>query len=254
MELKTYGDLKKLIKLISLKQKGEKIISQGKEIALDQLLGLIPGASNAKSALNFLSATFKKPDTVKTNTWLDKLDIDDKMSAIVDDTVENGFLQFLSRTLEAAPDEKPLQPDFNMNQQMADYLKKTYSGRHVAGVQESTNYNKNSMKKVLITESQLRAMVRRMLVEQQAMGSTPVGSTGFQQPQGQQQDQAIETAMISALQKDTALMGRLKGVTNFSQADSLIKAVLSLTKIPQTQIKSGLSNLSRMGVQTQAGK
>ena len=108
------------------------------------------------------------------------------------------------------------------------------------------------MKKVLITESQLRAMVRKMLMEQVPMGSTPVGSTGFQQPQGQQQDQAIETSMLTALQKDTALMGRLKGVTNFSQADSLIKAVLSLTKIPQTQIKSGLSNLSTMGVQTQA--
>ena len=107
------------------------------------------------------------------------------------------------------------------------------------------------MKKVLITESQLRAMVRKMLIEQTTMGSTPVGSTGFA-PQGQQQDQAIETAMLTALQKDTALMGRLKGVTNFSQADSLIKAVLSLTKIPQAQIKSGLSNLSRMGVQTQA--
>jgi len=109
------------------------------------------------------------------------------------------------------------------------------------------------MKKVLITESQLRAMVRKMLMEQQAMGSTPVGSTGFA-PQGQQQDQAIETAMLTALQKDTALMGRLKGVTNFSQADSLIKAVLGLTKIPQAQIKSGLANLIRMGVQTQAGK
>jgi hypothetical protein len=77
MELKTYGELKKLIKLISLKQKGEKIISQGKELALDQLLGLIPGASNAKTALDFLTSAFKKPDTVKTNTWLDKLDIDD---------------------------------------------------------------------------------------------------------------------------------------------------------------------------------
>ena len=36
------------------------------------------------------------------------------------------------------------------------------------------------MKKVLITESQLRTMVRKMLMEQTAMGSTPVGSTGFQ--------------------------------------------------------------------------
>jgi hypothetical protein len=172
MELKTYGDLKKLINLISLKQKGEKIVSQGKEIALDQLLGLIPGASNAKSAFNFLTSAFKKPDTVKTNTWLDKLDIDDKMSAIVDDTVENGFLQFLSKTLEAAPDEKPLQPDFNMNQQMADYLKNTYGGRFVAGVQESTNYNKEKkMKKVLIRESELRKMVRKMIKEQMPMNT-----------------------------------------------------------------------------------
>jgi hypothetical protein len=37
--------------------------------------------------------------------------------------------------------------------------------------------------KILITESQLRAMVRKMLVEQTPMGSTPVGSTGFA-PQG----------------------------------------------------------------------
>lgn len=162
MELKTYGELKKLIKLISLKQKGEKIISQGKELALDQLLGLIPGASNAKTALDFLTSAFKKPDTVKTNTWLDRLDIDDKMSAIVDDTVENGFLQFLTKTLEAAPDEKPLQPNFNMNQEMSNYLKNTYTGRFVTGIQES----KRKMKKVLITESQLRAMVRKMLKEQ----------------------------------------------------------------------------------------
>ena len=271
MELKTYGELKKLIKLISLKQKGQKILSQGKELALDQLLGLIPGASNAKTAFDFLTTAFKKPDTVKTNTWLDKLDVDDKMSAIIDDTVENGFLQFLSKTLEAAPDEKPLQPNFDMNQQMSDYLKKTYSGRHVAGLQESTNYKKTKMNKVLINESQLRAMVRKMLMEQTPMGSTPVGSTGFGTPPGvkpkppittpqqmqqsmQQRDQAIETAMLTALQRDTALLGRLKTVTNFTQVDTLIKTILGVTKIPQAQIKTGLTNLSRIGVQTQAGR
>ena len=112
------------------------------------------------------------------------------------------------------------------------------------------------MKKVLITESQLRAMVRKMLMEQTPMGATPVGSTGFAPQGGQQQqkDQAIETAMLSALQRDTALLGRLKGVTNFSQADTLIQTLLSLTKIPQAQIKTGLASLSRMGVQTQAGR
>jgi hypothetical protein len=216
MELKTYGELKKLIKLISLKQKGEKIISQGKELALDQLLGLIPGASNAKTAFDFLTSAFKKPDTVKTNTWLDKLDIDDKMSAIVDDTVENGFLQFLSKTLEAAPDEKPLQPDFNMNKQMGDYLQKNYSGRFVAGIKESTNYKKRNMKKVLITESQLRAMVRKMLMEQQAMGSTPVGSTGFA-PQSSLSTTALKQSTTVQSQKNKQQQTTLSNVNDINK-------------------------------------
>jgi hypothetical protein len=95
-------------------------------------------------------------------------------------------------------------------------------------------------------------MVRKMLMEQTPMGSTAVGSTGFAPQTGQQQDQPIETAMLSALQKDTALMGKLKGITNFNQIDSLIKSIISLTSIQDTQIKTGLANLSRMGVQTQA--
>jgi hypothetical protein len=142
IDLKTYGDLKKLIKAISVKQKGEKIISQGKEFALDQLLGLIPGASNAKTAFNFFSAAFKKPDTKKTGTWLDKLDIDDDMSNIVDDTVENGFMKALSATLEKEPDTKLLEPDFNMNAKMVDYLRSKHNGRFVSGIKENIN-NKN---------------------------------------------------------------------------------------------------------------
>jgi glycerol-3-phosphate responsive antiterminator len=65
--LETYGDLKKLINIIKLKQKGQKIISKGKEFALDQVLGLIPGASNAKTAFDFLKTAISKPDTKKTN-------------------------------------------------------------------------------------------------------------------------------------------------------------------------------------------
>ena len=62
-ELNTYGDLKRTIKAISSKQTGEKIVSQGKAFVLDQLLGLIPGASNAKttfeSAVYFSHYNFK---------------------------------------------------------------------------------------------------------------------------------------------------------------------------------------------------
>ncbi len=135
--LETYGDLKKLINGISKQQKGEKIISKGKEFALDQVLGLIPGASNAKTAFDFIKTAVSKPDAKKTNTWLDKLDVDDEMSQIVDDTVENGFMQAMAKAIESESDTKPLEDDFNMNAKMVDYLKKTYSGRTVTGIKEN---------------------------------------------------------------------------------------------------------------------
>lgn len=135
--LETYGDLKQLLNSINKRQKGEKIVSKGKEFALDQVLGLIPGASNAKTAFDFIKTAISKPDGKKTNTWLDKLDVDDDMSQIVDDTVENGFMQAMTKSIESEQDTKPLEDDFNMNAKMVDYLKKTYSGRTVSGIQEN---------------------------------------------------------------------------------------------------------------------
>ncbi len=132
MELNTYGDLKKIINTISTKQKGEKV---GK-VALDAVVGFIPGAETAKTTFEFIKAAFSKPDTKKTKTWLDKLDIDDEMSSIIDDTVENGFLQTISKTIESESDNKPLEQDFNMNAKMVNYLKNKYSGRTVTGIRE----------------------------------------------------------------------------------------------------------------------
>jgi hypothetical protein len=156
LELNTYGDLKKAIKTISLKQKGQQIVSQGKSFALYQILGLIPGASNAKTTFDFIKAAISKPDTKKTSTWLDKLDIDDQMSKIVDDTVENGFMQAMAASIDQESDETPLEPGFNMNAKMTDYLKKQYSGRTVAGIKENMDikeYIKSLVRELLDEES-----------------------------------------------------------------------------------------------------
>lgn len=153
--LETYGDLKKLINNIKLKQKGEKILSKGKEFALDQVLGLIPGASNARSAFDFIKTAISKPDNKKTGTWLDKLDIDDDMSKIVDDTVENGFMQTMSKSIEREDDNKKLEDDFNMNLKMVIYLKDTYGGRTVTGIKE----NKMNLKE------QIREQIKNLLIE-----------------------------------------------------------------------------------------
>lgn len=148
--MKTYGDLKKTIKTIQLKQKGAKI----GDVAVDVALDLIPGMGAAKSTYDFLSAAFRKPDTKKTKSWLDKLDIDDEVEAIVDDTVENGFLKALSQTFDSEPDDKPLEQDFNMNQKMVDYLKNKYEGRTVTGIKENMNMKKRFQKLAGIKEQE----------------------------------------------------------------------------------------------------
>jgi hypothetical protein len=131
-ELKTYGDLKGILKAIKTKQKGASIVSKGKEVALDTLLGFIPGASAAKTAFDFFKAATQKPDTKKTDTWLDNLDIDDEVSAIVDDTVEQGFIENLVASIEKEADDKELESDFNMNKKLQDYLSDNYKKRTVS--------------------------------------------------------------------------------------------------------------------------
>ena len=162
-ELKTYGDLKKLINGVIKNQKGEKILSKGKEIALDQVLGFIPGASNAKSLFDFIKTAISKPDGQKTDTWLDKLDVDDDMSRIVDDTVENGFMQTMAKTIEKENDTKPLELDFNMNAQMVNYLKQQYNQRTISGIQESNIYNKNKKMKNEALKKLIKEEIKNLL-------------------------------------------------------------------------------------------
>jgi hypothetical protein len=131
-ELNTYGDLKKAIKTIQLKQKGEKIGN----VAVDVVLNNIPGLGAAKTTFDFIKAAFSKPDTKKTKTWLDKIDVDDEVSAIVDDTVENNFLKTMAQMFDSEQDDKPLEQDFNMNQKLVDYLEDKYEGRTVTGIKE----------------------------------------------------------------------------------------------------------------------
>lgn len=190
-ELKTYGDLKKVIKSISLKQKGEKIGN----VALGTVIGLIPGADAAKTTFDFVKAAFKKPDTKKTGTWLDKLDIDDQMSAIVDDTVENGFMKAMAATIEKESDDKPLEQDFNMNAKMVDYLKSKYGGRFISGIKENMNL-----------KEYIKQLTREMLDEESSTGAIGVGAGPIQtpyafSPKGQKKNKATQTAEKQGFKK-----------------------------------------------------
>jgi len=197
-ELNTYGDLKKVIKAISLKQKGEKIGN----IALGTVMGLIPGAEAAKTTFDFIKAAISKPDAKKTSTWLDKLDVDDNMSRIVDDTVENGFMQTMAKAIESESDTKPLEADFNMNAKMVNYLKQQYQGRTIAGIQEN---------KEMDLKEYIKQLVQQELDEMSVSGDAGSYLTpNAFSPKGQKTNAATAQAMRSGWTKASGMPKKSK--------------------------------------------
>jgi hypothetical protein len=193
-DIQTYGDLKKIIKAITTKQKVSAVVGGGKskasdivlDAAVEALKATIPGIGLAKQAFDIFKGAIKKPDTKKTNTWLDKLDVDDNMSKIVDDTVENGFIQAMTQSIESEPDDKPLEPDFNMNDRMVGFLQSKYQGRTIAGVKENKDMD---------IKEYIKTLVRELLDEE----STTAGVPGYLTPmafskKGQKSNGAIEAA------------------------------------------------------------
>ena len=180
-ELKTYGDLKLAIKTITAGQRKEKIGGVG----IDAIIGQIPIIGNIKTGVDLVRAFVEAPDTKKTKTWLDKLQIDDNMSKIIDDAVENGFIQRVAQEIEAEPDSKPLDQNFNMNQKLVDFLKNNYQGRTVTGIKE------NKMKKELLKQI-IREEIQNILNEQPTTSQTST-------PQGKLQGAQLNAQLFKEL-------------------------------------------------------
>ena len=137
--IETVGDLKKLIKYAQSQKRAE----LGKEAAkdwakdsfFDETLGKIPGFATAKNAAEALKAMYSLPDESRTGTALDYLDVDDDVSAIVDDPIENAFLKALAKSLESKADDKPLS-DLNVTKLLNKYIEREFNSRKLVGFEE----------------------------------------------------------------------------------------------------------------------
>ena len=133
-ELRTVGDLRRAVQgAIRAKQSGQGK-DAGKDVAVGALIDLLPGAGTAKSLFDVVKATYQLPDEKKTDTALDALNVDDQVSAIVDDTVENAFLKALGNELKGIPDEKELS-EVNFTTLLQKYIAKEFERRTVGGFQ-----------------------------------------------------------------------------------------------------------------------
>ena len=220
--METYGDLRKAIKLIQLKQKGAKI----GDVAIDAVLGSIPGVSTAKTIFDFVNAAYKTPDDTKMKNWIGQLDVDDEYSAIVDDTIENGFLQFIAQKLEKKPDDTPLEPNFNMNDELTQYISDKHEKRTVTGVKESKI--KSTMKRF-----ELKQLIREALLEQTPEETPDKGQEKLQGPivafidKMASLDSNIDKGM---LKQAVTLLATGKGITQVKHKDEIVRTFNALMK------------------------
>ena len=141
--IKTFGNLQRFIKDAKSRILGKKIGG-----ALDAAIGFIPGLGNVKTGIDVIRALAKKQDGKTTNTFLDKMDIDDKASAIVDDKVEANFINYMHDRIQDQDPNKTLPSNFNMNQYFNDFLAAEYDKRTIDGINKVTERLKESGQKI----------------------------------------------------------------------------------------------------------
>jgi hypothetical protein len=138
----TFGQLKQAI----LDASNKKLTGR---LATDAA-GFVPGVGTAMTAASVAGAVakrfldpkgpamtvFKKfmsvADTARgAGGILSKLDVDDNVSKIIADDIEDEFAKYMIGLLNSYPENEPIPSDWNMTKELARYLAQTYSGRTV---------------------------------------------------------------------------------------------------------------------------
>ena len=124
--IETVGDLRKVWKK---KRSGE---------LTSDLARRVPGSAEVL-AVKDIYTLFKKlygaGDDFETQSSLDALNVDDKMSAIVDDKVEIAFLRDLIKQFEGASDDERLE-DFKTTERLQQFLASKFDSRTITKASE----------------------------------------------------------------------------------------------------------------------
>ena len=129
--LETVGDLRKLIKTHRAMEAGKELGKKAAEATIEQIpvvsniFSLWKGAQDAKEIVGKL---YGAEDSFKSSTGLDKLNVDDDVSKIVDDPIEVAFINDLLKAMENMDDLDPI-PDVNV--ELQKYLADKFNSNQV---------------------------------------------------------------------------------------------------------------------------
>ena len=123
--IETYGQLRNQLQTAISSKKKEALKGFGIGLVFDALGGAI-----FKDTATFIKTMYKLPDNKKTGTVLDVfLNVDDDVSAIVDDELENAFLQDFMDTIQSRPDDERI--DASVTQELQKWIASKYSSTTV---------------------------------------------------------------------------------------------------------------------------
>lgn len=124
-QIQTVGELKQALVGAIQAKKTNQAKSELKDTAVGILLDFVPGASTAKSIVDVFKNVYSMPDEKRSNTGLDFLNVDDNISVVTDDRVENAFIKKFLNQFEKVPDNTKL-GDIDMTKLLTDFIKQEY--------------------------------------------------------------------------------------------------------------------------------
>ena len=126
----TVGELRNSISQALKVKKGEVQKDALKDFGASLIIDLIPGGASLKSAFDLAKTLYTLPDEKRTNTGLDYLNVNDEVSAVVDDRVETKFLSDMLNVLKNMDDTAALE-DLDMTKRLSNYISSEYDNTKV---------------------------------------------------------------------------------------------------------------------------
>ena len=126
----TYGELKSLLNSLIVSNK----VKKGTDVAKN-LIGIIPGLDSAdkiKNVYSLVKGLYNLKDENRPDNFLANFDIDDAISQIVDNDLEDEFIKELVKRIENISDSKKI-GNFNMTEQLRGFLARKFDNRTVTG-------------------------------------------------------------------------------------------------------------------------
>ena len=132
-DVKTVGHLKALIDHVRAKKAGKEggkgIADTIIDIAVDEIQGVIPFFATAKNLFMAAKGMYDLDDKAKIGA-LASLNVDDDVSKVIDDAIENEFLKDYLSSLDGLSPDKELE-DIDVTKALSNWMKKKYDNTTV---------------------------------------------------------------------------------------------------------------------------